>query len=72
MLKVPRGQFLDSGGGRIAYVLTDDGVAERRQIDIGARSLATVEVLAGLQEGDRVVISSTELFRGADRVLISN
>jgi len=72
VLKIPRGQFLDSGGGRIAYVLTEDGVAERRRIDIGARSLATVEVLAGLQEGDRVVISSTELFRGADRVLISN
>ena len=27
VLMLPRGQFLESGGGRIAYVLTDDGLA---------------------------------------------
>ena len=72
VLKLQRGQFLDSGGGRVAYVLTGDGLAERRSIDIGARSLAAVEVVAGLSEGDRVVISSIDQFRGADTVLISN
>ena len=72
VLKVQRGQFLDSGGGRIAYVLTDDGLAVRRSIDIGARSLAAVEIVSGLNEGDRVVISSVDQFRGADSVLISN
>lgn len=72
VLTLQRGQFLDSGGGRIAYVLTEDGAAERRAVNLGARSLAAVEVLQGLEEGDRVVISSTDLFRGADRVLISN
>ena len=72
VLMLQRGQFLDSGGGRIAYVLGADDIAERRAIEIGARSLSAVEVLAGLREGDRVVISSTDLFRGAERVLISN
>ena len=72
VLTLSRGQFLDSGGGRVAYVLTDNGLAERRSIDIGARSLGAVEILAGLNEGDRVVISSIEPFRGADTVLISN
>ncbi len=72
VLTLRRGQFLDSGGGRVAYVLTDDGLAERRSIELGARSLASVEVVGGLQEGDQVVISSVDIFRGADRVLIAN
>lgn len=72
VLMLQRGQFLDSGGGRIAYVVTDEGLAIRRSIAIGARSLAAVEIASGLQEGDRVVISSIDQFRGADTVLISN
>ena len=71
VLLLKRGQFLDSGGGRVAYVLTDDGMAERRAIELGARSLAAVEIAAGLQEGERVVISSIDPFEGADTVLIA-
>ena len=44
VLTLPRGQFLDSGGGRVVYVLGDDGLAHRRSIEIGARSLSEVEV----------------------------
>lgn len=72
VLLLKRGQFLDSGGGRVAYVLTGDGYAERRAIDIGARSLAAVEIAGGLEEGERVVVSSIDPFRGADTVLIAN
>lgn len=72
VLTLPRGQFLDSGGSRIAYVLDDDNVAHRRSIEIGARSLAAVEVVGGLQEGERVVISSIDQFRSADTVLVTN
>ena len=72
VLTLQRGQFLDSGGGRVAYVLRDDGLAERRSIEIGARSLAAVEIVNGLEEGQRVVISSVDQFRGADSVLVTN
>lgn len=72
VLKLQRGQFLDSGGGRVAYVIDKDGLASRRSIDIGARSLAAVEILGGLEEGERVVISSIDQFRGADTVLITD
>ena len=72
VLTLPRGQFLDSGGSRIAYVLDDDNVAHRRSIEIGARSLAAVEVTGGLQEGELVVISSIDQFRSADTVLVTN
>ena len=72
VLTLPRGQFLDSGGSRIAYVLDDNNVAHRRSIEIGARSLAAVEVVGGLKEGELVVISSIDQFRSADTVLVTN
>ena len=72
VLTLPRGQFLDSGGSRIAYVLDDNNVAHRRSIEIGARSLAAVEVVGGLEEGELVVISSIDQFRSADTVLVTN
>jgi HlyD family secretion protein len=72
VLQLPRGQFLESGGGRVAYVLNGKGLAERRSIRIGSRSLAAVEIEAGLAEGDVVIVSGIESFRGADSVLISN
>ena len=56
----------------IAYRDEDnDGVAEKRAVRLGAQSLARVEVLEGLQPGDRVVVSGTELFRGAERVAVN-
>jgi HlyD family secretion protein len=70
VLTVARGSFVDEGGGRVAYVLRD-GVAEKRAIRLGAQSLAKVEVLEGLQPGDRIVISGTDTFRGAERVTVS-
>ena len=72
VLTLQRGQFLNSGGSRIAYVLDDDSVAHRRSIEVGARSLAAVEIVNGLNEGEVVVISSIDQFRSADTVLVTN
>jgi HlyD family secretion protein len=72
VLLVQRGQFLDSGGGRLAYVVSDDRVARRRQIETGAYSLGAVEILAGLQPGETIVISNLDPFRGAETVLLTD
>ena len=72
VLLVQRGQFLDSGAGRIAYVVSEDRVATRRQIETGARSIGAVEVVSGLEPGDTIVISNLDPFRGADTVLLTN
>jgi len=71
VLMVQRGQFFDSGNGRIAYVV-EDGIARRRPITSGASSLASIEILQGLSAGETIVISSTDLFNSADAVLINN
>jgi len=71
VLTLARGQFLDSGGSRVAYVLEGDNVARRRAIEVGARSLAAVEIVRGLEAGEVVVVSSTDIFQGADSVLIT-
>ncbi|MFO1337860.1 MAG: efflux RND transporter periplasmic adaptor subunit [Burkholderiaceae bacterium] len=70
VLSVARGNFVDEGGGRTAYVL-HDGIAEKRAIRLGAQSLSKVEVLDGLQPGERVVISGSDNFHGAERVSVS-
>ena len=69
-LTLPRGAFIDSGGGRVIYVVDGD-TAERRSIRLGASSNGRVEVLEGLREGERVIISSINPMRGADTVFIS-
>lgn len=71
VLIVQRGQFLDSGAGRVTYVLNADGLAERRAIEVGARSLGAVQIVAGLDQGEQIVISSLDPFRSADRVLLT-
>jgi len=72
VLTLQRGQFLETGGGTVAYVLNGQGQAIRKRMSIGARSLSAVEIESGLNEGDRVVISSVDQFRGADSVLITD
>jgi HlyD family secretion protein len=71
VLKVPRGPFLESGGGRWVYVV-EEGLALRRQIEVGAISVAEVEIVAGLEPGDEIVLSDMSRFEGAERVLIRN
>jgi HlyD family secretion protein len=70
VLMVQRGQFLESGNGRIAYVVRD-GLAEKTAIETGARSLSSVEIISGLNAGDSIIVSGTEQFNGAQTVLIT-
>jgi HlyD family secretion protein len=70
VLMIARGPFVETQGGRFAYVM-DDGDAVRRPITLGATAVSAVEIVDGLQEGERVVISGTDLFDDAERVQIN-
>lgn len=71
VLMVQRGLFLDTGGGRVAYVL-NDGLAERRAIQIGASSIESLEIISGLEEGETIIISSVSQFEGAGTVFVTD
>ncbi len=70
VLMVERGPFVDSGAGRVAYVVRN-GMAERTPIQVGATSLNSVEIVSGVKEGDRIVISGTDAFNGAQKVVLN-
>lgn len=70
VLMVERGSFVDTGAGRVAYIVRG-GMAERTAIQVGATSLNAVEIVSGVKEGDRIVISGTDQFNGAQRVALN-
>ncbi|MGK0305202.1 MAG: HlyD family secretion protein [Gammaproteobacteria bacterium] len=71
ILKVKRGAFVESGGGRIAYVVNNQS-ATKRKIQLGARSIGEVEVLSGLEQGDEIIISSISQFNDSELISITN
>ena len=71
VLMLPRGPFVENEGGRAAYVMDGD-VAVRQPIQIGATSVSAVEIVSGLQAGERVVVSGTDTFEDAERVSIND
>src|ERR1700728_3584218 len=71
VLMVDRGSFVDQEGGGFAYVVHGN-IAQRTPVSLGAASIAKVEILDGLAVGDQVVISGTDAFHGAQRVILSH
>jgi HlyD family secretion protein len=70
VVMLARGPFVESEGGRYAYVM-QDGVAVRTPVTLGATSINAVEILSGLKPGDKVVIAGTDSFENAARVKIN-
>jgi HlyD family secretion protein len=70
-LTVQRGSFVDSGGGRVAYVV-ENGLARRTPITLGASSISALEVVSGLEDGDEIIISGTDTFGDAEIVRLTD
>jgi HlyD family secretion protein len=60
-LLVERGPFVDVGGGRFAWRVEGDRLV-RVPIELGALAAGQVEILSGLEPGQRIVISDTAEF----------
>jgi HlyD family secretion protein len=71
VLMVDRGSFVDQEGGGFAYVVHGN-IAQRTPVRLGAASIAKVEILEGLAVGDQIVVSGTDAFNGAQRIILSN
>lgn len=67
VLKIARGDFVSSGGGRQAYqVLNDQAI--QKTVELGALSVQWVEILTGATEGEQWVISNLAEFKNEARV----
>ncbi|MFK3891831.1 efflux RND transporter periplasmic adaptor subunit [Sphingomonas sp. NPDC079357] len=61
----PVGGWLEAGGGNSAFVLDADGVhARRRAVRTGRRNPEQVEIVSGLNPGERIVTSNTSSVKG--------
>lgn len=58
VLTVPASAIIDTGVRLVAFVMRDDNHLEPREVTIGARSDDYYEVLAGLNDGEKVVARS--------------
>lgn len=71
VLMLARGPFVESEGGRFAY-LVQNNIATRIPFKLGATSISAVEILTGLKEGDKVVVAGTDQFENAEKVSLNN
>ncbi|GAA6154339.1 efflux RND transporter periplasmic adaptor subunit [Pseudoteredinibacter isoporae] len=68
-LFLPRGAYLEAAN---AVFKVEDGLATKVPVRFGARSIDQVEVLSGLNEGDRIISSAVEEFLDHDTVYIND
>jgi Cu(I)/Ag(I) efflux system membrane fusion protein len=69
VLAAPRSSVLDGGGGPIAYVDVGGNHFEQRQLKLGRRGDALVEVLSGLKENEKVVTTGALLIDAQAQLL---
>jgi HlyD family secretion protein len=66
-----KGGFYQSTGGQWVYVVDPSGdFAVKRNISIGRQNPRFYEVLDGLREGERVIISSYDNFGNVDKLIL--
>jgi HlyD family secretion protein len=66
---LPNGPFYQETGGNWVFVVAPDGrYATRRNVRLGRRNPEHVEVLDGLQTGEKVIVSGYEAFQKIERV----
>lgn len=70
VVRFERGSLIDSPT-RFVYVVRDDR-AVRTPVELGSASITEIEVVRGLNPGDRVVISDTRDFGEAAELLIAD
>jgi len=70
VLYLPRGSFIQHHGGLKAFKVTDD-TAKLTDINLGTSSIDKIEVVAGLKEGEVIIISNTDFVGNAKNLTIN-
>jgi HlyD family secretion protein len=72
-LLIPNGSFYQETGGNWIFVVSADGSeAVRRPVRMGRRNTDFIEVLDGLEEGEKVITSPYTSYTGMDRLTLDD
>ncbi len=72
-LLLPLGSFIQDTGGNWVFVVASDGeFATRRDIRVGRRNNRFVEIVDGLQQGERVITSSYSQMLTMERIQLTD
>ena len=70
---IPNGSFYQETGGNWVFVVAPDGAeAVRRTVRLGRRNTDFIEVLDGLEPGERVITSPYTSYAGMDRLVLDS
>ena len=70
-LLIPRGGFYQSSGGQWIFVIDPSGdFAIKKEIRIGRQNPMYYEVLEGLEQGEKVIVSSYDNFGDVDKLIL--
>jgi HlyD family secretion protein len=70
-LLIPNGSFYQETGGNWIFVVSPDGTeAIRRNVRLGRRNTDFIEVLDGLEPGEKVITSPYTSYVGMDRLTL--
>jgi len=68
VLHVARPAYAQPNSRTSMFRLLDGSVAERLSVELGRASVNRIEVISGLQQGDRVILSDISQWSGSDRL----
>jgi Cu(I)/Ag(I) efflux system membrane fusion protein len=61
VLAIPASAVIDDGARQVAFVARGEGLFEPRDLTLGARAGALIEIIDGLSQGEEVVVNGTFL-----------
>ncbi|MFK7730606.1 MAG: efflux RND transporter periplasmic adaptor subunit [Pseudomonadales bacterium] len=72
-LIIPNGNFFQDSGGRWVFVVNSSGTeAVKRSVTLGRRNKNFIEVVSGLEQGERVLVSSYSAFGDVERLTLND
>ena len=66
MISVPRDALVEIQGNKYVYVAEDEDEYEKRLVKTGVSDGRRIEILQGLEEGDKVVSKGASIIRMAE------
>ncbi len=68
--RIPSGQYFKGPGDYGIFVMDGDSHLKKRKVQLGDSNREYVEVVSGLQPGDKVVVSDMEEYKNSDKLKI--